>query len=162
MAQLFPRAVVARALMLVPMVAVAACSDGVGPSASSRASVAFRVAPATSGLSPSRMLGDSTPTVPASDITLTKVQVVLSHIELSRIDSACVRADTTDDDKDEGDSMFCSRISGRIWSWHMSRYRSIIDYSSPARRLGFHQPKRRTCAKKRSSQVDINGCLPVF
>lgn len=48
------------------------------------------------------MLGDSTPTVPASDIMLTKVQLVLSHIELSRIDSACVRADTTDDN-DEGE-----------------------------------------------------------
>jgi hypothetical protein len=103
MAQLFPRAVVARALVFVPMVAVAACSDGVGPSASSMVSVAFRVAPATSGPSASRMLSDSTPTVPASEITLTKVQLVLSHIELSRIDSGCVRADTTDDERDEGE-----------------------------------------------------------
>jgi hypothetical protein len=89
--------------MLVPIVAVAACSDGLGPSASSMVSVAFRVAPATSGFSASRMLNDSTPTVPTNDITLTKVQLVLSHIELSRIDSACVRADTTDDAKDEGE-----------------------------------------------------------
>ncbi|HEX7981139.1 MAG TPA: hypothetical protein VF461_21200 [Gemmatimonadaceae bacterium] len=102
MAQLFPRAAIARVFVLVPMVAIAACSDGVGPSASSMVSVAFRVAPTTSGLSASRMLGDSTPTVPASDIMLTKVQLVLSHIELSRIDSACVRADTTDDN-DEGE-----------------------------------------------------------
>ncbi|HEX7940811.1 MAG TPA: hypothetical protein VF488_03370 [Gemmatimonadaceae bacterium] len=101
MARISPRARVARALMFVPVVAVAACSDAAAPSASSMVSVAFRTAPATSGLSASRMLGDSTPAVPASDITLTKVQLVLSHIELSRIDSACVRADTTDDANDE-------------------------------------------------------------
>ena len=98
MAQLFPRTLAARAFLLVPMVAVAACSDGVGPSASSLISVAFRVAPATSSVSASRMLSDSTPALGASEITLTKVQLVLSHIELSRIDSGCVRADTTDDD----------------------------------------------------------------
>ena len=98
MAQLFPRTRVARALMLVPIVAVAACSDGVGPSASSMVSVAFRVAPATSGISAARLLDDTTSNAVASDITLSKVQLVLSHIELSRIDSGCVRADTTDDD----------------------------------------------------------------
>jgi len=98
MAQLFPRIHVARALMLVPIVAVAACSDGVGPSASSMVSVAFRVAPATSGINAARLLDDTTSNSVASDITLSKVQLVLSHIELSRIDSGCVRADTTDDD----------------------------------------------------------------
>ena len=51
MAQLFPRTRVARAFMLVPVVAVAACTDAAGPSASSLVSVAFRVAPSTSGLS---------------------------------------------------------------------------------------------------------------
>ena len=98
MAQLFPRTVVARALMLVPVFAVAACSDAAGPSASSLVSVAFRAAPSTSGLSAARLLDDTTSNALASDITLTKVQLVLSHIELSRIDSGCVRADTTDDD----------------------------------------------------------------
>jgi len=101
MAQLFPRAHVARALMLVPIVAVAACSDGVGPSASSMVSVAFRVAPATSGINAARLLDDTTSNSVASDITLSKVQLVLSHIELSRIDSGCVRADTTDDDSSD-------------------------------------------------------------
>jgi len=99
MARISPRARVARALMFVPVVAVAACSDAAAPSASSMVSVAFRVAPASSGLSAARMFdatSDSAATV--SDITLTKVQLVLSHIELSRIDSGCVRADTTDDD----------------------------------------------------------------
>jgi hypothetical protein len=104
MAQLFPRTRVARAFMFVPVVAIAACSDGIGPSASSMVSVAFRVAPATSGLSAARMLGDSAAPTVTDSITLTKVQLVLSHIELSRIDSACVRADTTDDDdRDEGE-----------------------------------------------------------
>jgi hypothetical protein len=98
MAQLFPRTRVARAFMLVPVVAVAACTDAAGPSASSLVSVAFRVAPSTSGLSAARLLDDTTSNALASDITLTKVQLVLSHIELSRIDSGCVRADTTDDD----------------------------------------------------------------
>jgi hypothetical protein len=98
-----PRIRVARAFMFVPVVAVAACSDAAAPSASSMVSLAFRVAPATSELSASRMLSDSTPAVAASDIALTKVQLVLSHIELSRLDSACVRADTTDDDSDEGE-----------------------------------------------------------
>ena len=98
MLQISSRARVARALMLVPVVAVAACSDAAGPSASSMVSVAFRVAPSTSGLSAARLLDDTTANALASDITLTKVQLVLSHIELSRIDSGCVRADTTDDD----------------------------------------------------------------
>ena len=99
MRQISSRARVARALIFVPAVAVAACSDAAAPSASSMVSVAFRVAPASSNLSAARMLGDSTPAaVTTSDITLTKVQLVLSHIELSRIDSGCVRADTTDDD----------------------------------------------------------------
>jgi hypothetical protein len=104
MAQLFPRARVARAFMIVPVVAVAACSDGLGPSASSMVSVAFRVAPASSGLRAARMVDGTTPTT-VDDITLTKVQLVLSHIELSRIDSACVRADTTDDERDEGEHL---------------------------------------------------------
>jgi len=98
MAQFFPRTLAARAFLFVPILAVGACSDGVGPSASSLVSVAFRVAPTSSSVSASRMLSDSTPTLGASEITLTKVQLVLSHIELSRIDSGCVRADTTDDD----------------------------------------------------------------
>jgi len=101
MAQLFPRARAARAFMFVPVIAVAACSDGVGPSPSSLVSVAFRVAPASSGISAARLLGDTTQAT-VNDITLTKVQLVLSHIELSQIDSACVRADTTDD-SDEGE-----------------------------------------------------------
>ena len=96
------RARVARAFMFVPVVVVAACSDAAAPSASSMVSVAFRVAPASSGLSAARMLSDSAPaTATTSDITLTKVQLVLSHIQLSRIDSACVRPDTTDDANDE-------------------------------------------------------------
>jgi len=106
MAQLLPRALVARAFMLVPVIAVAACSDSAGPSASSTVSFAFRVAPATSGISASRMF-DGTDTTSAAlndSITLTKVQLVLSHIELSQIDSACVRADTTDDN-DEGEHL---------------------------------------------------------
>ena len=102
MAQHSTRSLAARALLLVPMVAVAACSDGLGPSASSMVSVAFRVAPASSGLSAARMFDGTTPTT-VDDITLTKVQLVLSHIELSRIDSACARADTTGDDNDEGE-----------------------------------------------------------
>jgi hypothetical protein len=87
--------------MFVPVVAVAACSDAAGPSASAMVSVAFRVAPASSGLSAARLLDGTTPTTVADDIVLSKVQLVLSHIELSRIDSACVRADTTDDERDE-------------------------------------------------------------
>jgi hypothetical protein len=106
MAQHFPRTFAARVLMLVPIVAVAACSDGLGPSASSMVSVAFRVAPATSGISATRMFdGTTAPTTVSDSITLTKVQLVLSHIELSRIDSACVRADTTDDGRDEGEHL---------------------------------------------------------
>lgn len=103
MAQLFPRSLAARALMLVPIVAVVACSDGLGPSASSMVSVAFRVAPPTSGLSADRLFDGTpaTPTTVTDSITLTKVQLVLSHIELSQIDSACVSADTTDDGRDE-------------------------------------------------------------
>ncbi len=99
MTQMSPRARVARAFMFVPVVALAACSDAAAPSASSMVSVAFRVAPASSNLSAARLL-DGTPatSTTADDITLTKVQLVLSHIELSRIDSACVRPDTTDDD----------------------------------------------------------------
>jgi hypothetical protein len=34
---------------------------------------------------------------------LTKVRLVLSHIELSQVDSACVSADSLDDDHDEGE-----------------------------------------------------------
>jgi hypothetical protein len=103
MTQLFPRTLAARALLLVPIVAVAACSDAAGPPASSIISVAFRVAPATSGISAARML-DGTPTTPTTvsdSITLTKVQLVLSHIQLSQLDSACVSADTTNDDNDD-------------------------------------------------------------
>jgi hypothetical protein len=86
--------------MLVPMVAVVACSDGLGPSPASMVSVAFRVAPASSGLSATRML--VTPAImPANEIVLTKVQLVLSHIELSQIDSACARADSTEDEREE-------------------------------------------------------------
>jgi hypothetical protein len=103
MAQRSPRYRAARAFMLVPIVAVVACSDAAGPSASSMVSVAFRVAPSSSGLSAARLLGDSAPATVANDIVLTKVQLVLSHIELSRIDSACVRPDTTDDENDEGE-----------------------------------------------------------
>jgi hypothetical protein len=102
MARISPRAHVARVLMFVPVVAVAACSDAAAPSASSMVSVAFRVAPASSGLSAARMFdGTSDSAATVNDITLTKVQLVLSHIELSRIDSACVRPDTTNDDNDE-------------------------------------------------------------
>src|SRR5262245_32401472 len=98
MAQRSPRSLTARALVLVPLVAAAACSDGLGPSSSSMVSVAFRAAPATTGLSADRFRDETTrPNLAASDIELTKVQLVLSHIELSQIDSACVRADTTDD-----------------------------------------------------------------
>lgn len=107
MAQLFPRAPIARAFMFVPVIAVAACSDAAAPSASSTVSVAFRVAPATSGISASRLF-DGTDTTSATlndSITLTKVQLVLSHIELSQVDSACVRADTTDDGNDEGEHL---------------------------------------------------------
>jgi hypothetical protein len=104
MAQRSTRSLRARALMLVPIVAVAACSDGVGPSASSLVSVAFRVAPASTGLSADRIRSDTArATLAPNDIVLTKVQLVLSHIELSRIDSSCVRADTTDDASDEGE-----------------------------------------------------------
>jgi hypothetical protein len=102
MGQIESRTGFARVLMFVPMIVVAACSDAAAPSASSMVSVAFRVAPATAGLSATR-LSDGTPTTPTTtdDITLTKVQLVLSHIELSRIDSGCVRADTTDDDSSD-------------------------------------------------------------
>lgn len=102
MARIESRARVARAFMFVPLVAVAACSDAAAPSASSMVSVAFRTAPATSGLSAARLFdGTSDSAATVNDITLTKVQLVLSHIQLSRIDSACVRPDTTDDANDE-------------------------------------------------------------
>jgi len=103
MPQLSSRFGIARDFMLIPVVAVAACSDAAAPSASSMMSVAFRVAPASSNLSADRLSDGTTPTTPtvSSDITLSKVQLVLSHIQLSRIDSACVRPDTTDDANDE-------------------------------------------------------------
>jgi hypothetical protein len=101
MAQLSSRSVLARALVMVPIVAIVACSDGLGPSASSLVSLSFTAAPATSGVN-RFLVSDSTALPPAGEtVTLSKVQLVLSHIELAQVDSACAAADSVADDKDE-------------------------------------------------------------
>jgi len=109
MAHSFVRALGRGARLLIPcsVVALSACSsstDGTAPSASSTMSVSFAAAPDPSSandlLGGAGALFDSSTANSANSIVLTKVQLVLSHIELSRIDSACVSADTTNADDD--------------------------------------------------------------
>ena len=75
--------------------ALAACSnsDTTLPLAGSQFSVSFAASPASgnrpNGISASRDIATSTNSAAVDTVILTKVQLVLSHVELERVDQAC-------------------------------------------------------------------------
>ena len=64
---------------------VGACSDSAAPHGTRSLSVSF----ATASSTPTRSISTSLAAAPADSIILTRAQVVLSHIELATVDSAC-------------------------------------------------------------------------
>lgn len=111
MARLSPRRLAARALVLAPVFVIAACSDGLGPSASAPISLSFTAAAAPSGAS--RFLGSDSTALSATvgtTVTLTKVQLVLSHIQLAQVDSSCAAADSVEDSAEEPEHDDCREI----------------------------------------------------
>lgn len=87
------------ALIVLPVIALAACADSTGLRARQPVSVSFTATPtprAARSLSPSMSLapvGASLATAAAS-ATIDKVQLVLSHIELERASGSCVTTPT--------------------------------------------------------------------
>ncbi|MDB4883005.1 MAG: hypothetical protein JWL95_1771 [Gemmatimonadetes bacterium] len=93
--------------------ALVACSssDGIAPKESSTVSLSFAAARAPAGASRSLgMAGASFSSAPGDTVVLTKVQFVLSHIELAQIDSACTATASVDEENEKEHEGECDEL----------------------------------------------------